>query len=240
MHNKSLIAAFSFVVSIGGWFLWNILLSLVFADNTIYSVKHGILHRFGTDPAWWLVYIFTVAATLLLDVAFITIRVAIWPTDVDTFQEIEQNPELRKRLEEAASSELQQGWNRAGKDKDKDKDKKNNNTTDTTAEAKEKNTQQQPTSSTSAEEGRGKRLGFSNPNYNSTSSSLDDEYGARIKGLDEPRRSGFGGEPRSSLHMCSIERRSLAQARGGGAGAGVESMDDINAIVAKRFGAIKK
>lgn len=33
-----------------------------------------------------------------------------YPTDVDEFQAIEQNHELRQSLEEAASEELQQGW----------------------------------------------------------------------------------------------------------------------------------
>ncbi|KAI5810975.1 phospholipid-translocating P-type ATPase [Peziza echinospora] len=126
MHNKSVLALFSFVCSVGGWFAWNLILGAIFADNTVYNVKRGIYDRFGRDLSWWLVLAFTLATCLLVDVAFITIRVALWPTDVDTFQEIEKHPELRTQLEEAASAELQQGWRgereRGKKGKGKGKD----------------------------------------------------------------------------------------------------------------------
>jgi phospholipid-translocating ATPase len=112
MHNKSFLAAISFVCSVGGFFLWNIILSCVYGDNVIHNVKWSFLHHFGRDLSWWLVFFLTVAVCMLFDVLLITIRNTFWPTDTDIFQEIEQDCDMRKRLEEAASEELQQGWNR--------------------------------------------------------------------------------------------------------------------------------
>jgi len=112
MHNKSVLALFSFVCSVGGWyvltsfffslfgiiifltvyyfstmyrFAWNLILGAIFADNTVYNVKGGIYDRFGKDLSWWLVLAFTLATCLLVDVSFITIRVALWPTDVSAY-----------------------------------------------------------------------------------------------------------------------------------------------------------
>lgn len=103
-------------------FAWNIIFSVVYRDNVLYNVRGGFLTRFGPDPAWWMVYIATVAACILFDITLTTLRVAFWPTDVDTFQEFEKIPELRKQFEEAAAMELQQGWNcREKKSKGKEK-----------------------------------------------------------------------------------------------------------------------
>jgi len=110
MHNKTIMAALSFVLSVGGWFVWNFFLSAIYNNNIIHDVKGGITTRFGKELSWWLVYIFTVSACLIFDVSLITIRTAFWPTDVDTFQEIEKSREMRKLLEEAANEEPTQGW----------------------------------------------------------------------------------------------------------------------------------
>jgi len=109
LHNKTIMAAVGFVLSVGGWFLWNLILSAAYNNNTIHDVKGGITTRFGRELPWWLVFVFTVSACLIFDVSIITIRTAFWPTDVDTFQEIEKSGEMRRLLEEAASEELQQG-----------------------------------------------------------------------------------------------------------------------------------
>lgn len=103
-------------------FAWNLIFSVVYHDNVLYNVRGGLLTRFGQDPAWWMVYIATVAACILFDITLTTFRVAFWPTDVDIFQEFEKHPELRKRFEEEAAMELQQGWScrdKKGKDREK-------------------------------------------------------------------------------------------------------------------------
>ncbi|KAI9872458.1 MAG: hypothetical protein M1830_001602 [Pleopsidium flavum] len=111
MHNKTFTCAIAIFLSVGGWFLWNIVLSAVYKNNVIYNVKSGMLHRFGHNMLWWLTLGLIVASCVVFEVAIRSLRTAWLPTDVDVFQELEQDRVIRGRFEEAAASELQQGWN---------------------------------------------------------------------------------------------------------------------------------
>ncbi len=82
MHNKSILVVVSFVLSVGGWFLWNILLSCIYPDHAIYDVKGAFLHRFGRNALWWLVLVFSIVACVVLETAVASIRAAWFPTDV--------------------------------------------------------------------------------------------------------------------------------------------------------------
>jgi phospholipid-translocating ATPase len=115
MHNKSITAAIAIVLSVGGWFAWNLMLSVAYGDNKIYNVKDGLLDRFGQNGLWWLTLVVTISAAVLLEIVVSSLRVFIRPTDVDIFQEYEQDREIKKRFEEAAAEELQQGWDRGTK-----------------------------------------------------------------------------------------------------------------------------
>ncbi|KAI9831322.1 MAG: hypothetical protein M1819_005096 [Sarea resinae] len=115
LHNKSITCAIALLLSIGGWFLWNVVLSGIYPTNTLYNVKDGLFQRFGTDGLWWLTLVVIVAACLAFEIAVTSLRATYMPTDVDIFQEYEQDLEIRKRFEEAASEELQQGWSRGKK-----------------------------------------------------------------------------------------------------------------------------
>lgn len=115
-HNKSIMALISLVVSLFGWFLWNIILSAVFSpsakNNTIHHVSRGLLDHFGREGGWWLTYLLGTASCLLFDVLTITLKNTFAPGEDDVFREVERDRECRKRLEEEASDELQQGWKR--------------------------------------------------------------------------------------------------------------------------------
>jgi len=115
MHNKSIMAAISFIASVGGWFLWNLILSATYHNNWLYNVKGGILHRFGRTLLWWLTLALMVSSCVIFELGVASIRSAFWTTDVDTFQELERDLHIRKRFEEAAALELQQGWDRGEK-----------------------------------------------------------------------------------------------------------------------------
>lgn len=110
LHNKSIAAVIAIVLSVGGWYLWNILLALIYHNNVIYTVKDGILQRFGRNMLWWLTMIVVVVLFVVFEMAVRTIRSTIFPTDVDVFQGYEQDPEVRKRFAEAAASYLRDGW----------------------------------------------------------------------------------------------------------------------------------
>jgi phospholipid-translocating ATPase len=104
------------VLSIGGWFLWNILLNLIYpTKNKVYTVKHAFFDHFGKNILWWLTLILILLSVILFELGVTSLRAAWFPTDVDIFQELESDLEVRKRFEEASATELQQGWQRGKK-----------------------------------------------------------------------------------------------------------------------------
>jgi len=117
-HNKTSTVVSAIVFSVGSWFVWSLVLSAVYTDNQIYNVKGGLLERFGRNALWWLTLILILFAVLLYELAVSSIRAMIWPTDVDIFQQYEQDPGFRKRFQEAAAEELQLGWDQGTKKTD--------------------------------------------------------------------------------------------------------------------------
>jgi phospholipid-translocating ATPase len=114
MHNHNYMTIIACVLSVGGWFLWNIILSSLYSDNVIYYVRHGFLERFGRNILWWLVVILSVAAVLLFEIVVRTAKTAWKPTDVEVFQMLEKEPDVRRRFEESSGGWLYQGWQRDG------------------------------------------------------------------------------------------------------------------------------
>lgn len=102
LHNKSITCAIAMFLSIGGWCLWNLILSALYPTNVIYNVQDGLLHRFGRNALWWLILILIVAICWGFEIAVKSCRIAFAPNDVDIFQELEKDKEIRKRLEAAA------------------------------------------------------------------------------------------------------------------------------------------
>ncbi|KAL2075779.1 hypothetical protein VTL71DRAFT_722 [Oculimacula yallundae] len=108
MHNKTIISFLGWAISIGGWFLWTLLLSIVFTPGKtypLYSIKNGFTKGYGRDLLWWLVLILTLAALTLLELGVSSVRKAFWPTDVDLFQELQRDPSVRERFEDALKRE---------------------------------------------------------------------------------------------------------------------------------------
>lgn len=112
---KSIAAVIAFVASVGGWFLWNIILSGVYGKNNVYDVKGGFLHRFGRSGLWWTVLILSVASCIMLEIGVRAFKAAFFPTDVEIFQSLEQDLDVRKRFEEASAPWMQAGWNHGTK-----------------------------------------------------------------------------------------------------------------------------
>ncbi len=106
LHNKSVTCAIAMVLSVGGWFLWNIILSAVYGNNTVYNVKQGFLQRFGRNALWWLTLILVVTACWAFEIAVKSLRVAWAPSDVDIFQELEKDEVCKRRFQESAAREM--------------------------------------------------------------------------------------------------------------------------------------
>ncbi|KIV87851.1 hypothetical protein PV11_03369 [Exophiala sideris] len=115
LHNKSVAAAIAIFLSVGGWWLWNLIMSVIYPYQVLYTVHNGFTRRFGRDLLWWLTLLLIILSVCLLEVTIKAIKSAVWPTDVDVFQGLEQDREVRKRFEEAAADLLQQGWDRGTK-----------------------------------------------------------------------------------------------------------------------------
>lgn len=117
LHNKSIMAAIAILLSVGGWWLWNLLLSVLYRvdQNPIYNVHRALLDRFGRNLLWWIALMLIVLAVCVLEFSIKAIKTTMFPSDVDVFQGLEKDREVRKRFEEAAADLLQQGWDRGTK-----------------------------------------------------------------------------------------------------------------------------
>ena len=105
VHNKSITCAIAMFLSIGGWFLWNIILSAVYSSNVIYDVKNGLLDRFGRNALWWLTLLVIIFSVWAFEIAVRCLKRLWIESDVEIFQELEKDPLIRKRLQEAADGE---------------------------------------------------------------------------------------------------------------------------------------
>ena len=116
LHNKTFTCIIALVLSIGGWFLWNVAFSVIYKDNNIYDVKDGLLQRWGRSPLWWFALLLILIAVWALEIGVKCLRMAWRRTDVDIFQELERDEGCWKRIQEAARGE------REGIDADTDTD----------------------------------------------------------------------------------------------------------------------
>lgn len=116
----------SWIISVGGWFLWNFVLDEVYSDNTIYKVKGAFFNGYGNDLAWWATLAVILVAVAVLELSWRSLRWVIgdhhWtlasvigfeikfalpgPTDAEIFQSLERDPVMRRRFEDAARADM--------------------------------------------------------------------------------------------------------------------------------------
>ncbi|KAK5125408.1 hypothetical protein LTR85_000517 [Meristemomyces frigidus] len=121
-HHKTLIVGISFLVTVTGWWAWNLLMSGIYSDNlSPYDVKYGFTKTFGNDLNWWLALIITFAILLVMEMTYKSLKgyltaAGVWPLsgwrsraraihgrnveelDVGLWQEMEKDPDVRARL----------------------------------------------------------------------------------------------------------------------------------------------
>ena len=102
LHNKTYTCVVSIFLSVGGWFLWNILLSSLYGNNVIYNVRDGFMQRFGRNALWWLTLILIVTACWALEVGIKVVKATWMPSDADCFREWEKDEGVRQRFAQAA------------------------------------------------------------------------------------------------------------------------------------------
>ncbi|OJD24543.1 hypothetical protein ACJ73_04094 [Blastomyces percursus] len=223
---RTVMAAIAIIVSIGGWFLWNIILSRRYALDAIYNVRDNFLPLTGRNLLWWVTLLLAVMAVLLFEICVTALRVALFPTDVDHFQEFEGDLDIRKLFEEAAASELQLGWDR-GKKKSSleilaDLDLDGGAVAGMEAERERERQVQELLDRRSAPHGRGKGKGVDSADVQMEEVELRNSQ-AFVNGGG----AGAGGrtaEESGDVSSPSPERRSL----------------DIQELLSRGFGAIRK
>ncbi|MCJ1433237.1 hypothetical protein MMC27_002596 [Xylographa pallens] len=102
LQNKTLTCAIAMLLSIGGWFLWNVILGATYSNNTIYNVKGGLLTRWGRNPLWWLCLLIIVVTVWTFELMTKMAKVAWRPSDVDEFQQLEKDKACWERIKLAA------------------------------------------------------------------------------------------------------------------------------------------
>lgn len=103
LHNKTYMCAISIILSVGGWFLWMIILSTTYHNNVIYDVREGFLERFGRNALWWLTLTLILAACWVLEIGVKAAQCSWFPSDADCFRELEKDSAIKKRFEQAAA-----------------------------------------------------------------------------------------------------------------------------------------
>jgi len=102
IHNKKWIPVIGWVITVGGWFAFNLLLGVIYkATNPEYYVRGGLATRFGRSLQWWAVLFVTVSATMLWELMVASLRKSFFPSDANIFQELEKDPVIRKRFADA-------------------------------------------------------------------------------------------------------------------------------------------
>ncbi|CAD6443758.1 10c62500-074a-4e43-b23c-d6e0f0b1208d [Sclerotinia trifoliorum] len=102
MHTKTYITAIGFILSIGGWFLWNLLLSSLYSPKALtYNVRDGFIYHFGRNALWWCTLIIILAAVFLLEMGVSSVRRTFWGSDIEVWQGLERDRMVRVRLERA-------------------------------------------------------------------------------------------------------------------------------------------
>ncbi|KAK4541733.1 hypothetical protein LTR36_007442 [Oleoguttula mirabilis] len=128
-HYKTIIVGISFLVTVAGWWAWNLLMSGIYSANlSPYDVKYGFTKTFGNDPNWWFALIIVFAILLVMETMYKSLKrylmvAGVWPRcglasrvraahgsnaeelDVSIWQEMEKDPAVWARLKSLANGE---------------------------------------------------------------------------------------------------------------------------------------
>ncbi|KAI5955292.1 DNF3 [Candida jiufengensis] len=111
MQNRQWLAFASFIISVGGFGLWNVLIMMLYRkkQSPIFFVAYGLL-TWGQDQSWWAALLIIFTVPLFFDILIKIFKFMFKPNDDDTFKVYEQDFELRRVFEHTAYKDLYQGW----------------------------------------------------------------------------------------------------------------------------------
>ncbi|KAK4230403.1 putative phospholipid-transporting ATPase DNF3 [Podospora fimiseda] len=104
VNNRNIIVLGALLISVLGWWLWNIILALVYAQSPgPYMVKWAFLRGFGKAGMWWIVHIVVLSALVVFELVVTVVRRTFWPTDQDLAQEMEHVDGVMEIMKEHAA-----------------------------------------------------------------------------------------------------------------------------------------
>ncbi len=102
LHNRTFTCVIAMLLSVGGWFMWTLILSATYKNNTIYDVRDGFLQRFGRSALWWLTLALCVVMCWVLEISVKSVKTTFFPSDADCFRELEKDKVMQQRFAQAA------------------------------------------------------------------------------------------------------------------------------------------
>jgi phospholipid-translocating ATPase len=105
VHDRTWVILGAMVLSLTGWWLWNVLLSALFKDSVgPYVIRDAFLGGFGRKGMWWLVLLAVLSALVVFELGVTAVRKSLWPTDRDLMQEMEAVKGVKEVLREHAAT----------------------------------------------------------------------------------------------------------------------------------------
>ncbi|KAG7289187.1 hypothetical protein NEMBOFW57_005550 [Staphylotrichum longicolle] len=105
VHDRTAVILIAMAMSMAGWWLWNILLSALFARSLgPYVVRGAFVRAFGRKAMWWLVHFVVLSALVVFELGVTAVRKSLWPTDRDLMQEMEHVKGVKEVLREHAAA----------------------------------------------------------------------------------------------------------------------------------------
>lgn len=83
-HSKSLIILSSFLLTFAGWWLWQGILSAIYAPRpSAYNVRNAFPNTFGRDLGWWLTLLMVLGVLYMLEMGYkmakqMTVALGLW------------------------------------------------------------------------------------------------------------------------------------------------------------------
>ncbi|KAJ0118727.1 hypothetical protein J7T55_012981 [Diaporthe amygdali] len=70
-HFKSYVVLSAFLITVGGWWIWQAFLAGVYAQQpSPYNVRNGFFGTFGKDPGWWVTLVLVLIVLFVLELGF--------------------------------------------------------------------------------------------------------------------------------------------------------------------------
>jgi phospholipid-translocating ATPase len=106
-HYKTWIPIFSCLLTVSGWWAWNLFLSAAYSNTPgVYTARDAFIHHF--DLTWWAVLVIVIMACVALELIIDVVRRWWWAGPIDIWQEVEmerRNKNKRGRDEEDEGDE---------------------------------------------------------------------------------------------------------------------------------------